>query len=392
MKKSSILLFSLLAFTMTASKGQDIHYQRAEKTLKTIEKLYAVNDGTNLYRENYPYDDTYTATYLGGGANENKANPYSYLWPFSGSLSAYTILLEKNDDATIKSQIDNKILLGLEQYYDKRQPAAYASYVKFAPQSDRFYDDNIWLGIDFLDLYLHTREKKYLDKSVEIWKFVESGMDDKLGGGIYWMEQKKESKNTCSNAPAVVYLMKLYQSTQDKKYLSKAQELYTWTKTHLQDPQDKVYWDNINLDGKIDKAKYPYNSGQMIQAASLLYHATQDAAYLKDAQEAAIGSYNYFFDASKKIKSNNAEYPALKRSNNWFIAVMFRGYVELFFIDKNKEFIDAFRANLDHAWTNMRDSDGLFGKNWHGENKPVAKKWLLDQFALVEMYARISNI
>src|SRR5690606_36724510 len=157
MKKSSILLFSLLTFTMTASKGQDINYERAEKTLKTIEKLYAVNDGTKLYRENYPYDETYTATYLGGGANENKANPYSYLWPFSGSLSAYTILLQKSDDATIKSQIDNQILLVLEQYCDKSQPASYASYVKFVPQSGRFYYDNIRLGIDFLDLYLHTR-------------------------------------------------------------------------------------------------------------------------------------------------------------------------------------------------------------------------------------------
>ena len=29
---------------------------------------------------------------------------------------------------------------------------------------------------------------------------------------------------------------------------------------------DFVYWDNKNLQGKVDPAKYTYNSGQMIQA------------------------------------------------------------------------------------------------------------------------------
>ena len=49
--------------------------------------------------------------------------------------------------------MDGMMLKGLDKYYDtKRQPAGYASYVNTAPQSDRFYDDNIWLGIDMADL------------------------------------------------------------------------------------------------------------------------------------------------------------------------------------------------------------------------------------------------
>ena len=73
-------------------------------------------------------------------------------------------------------------------------PKAYASYIKDAPLSDRFYDDNVWLGIDFTDVYLMTSQENYLQSAKLIWKFIESGMDDCLGGGIYWCEQKKESK------------------------------------------------------------------------------------------------------------------------------------------------------------------------------------------------------
>lgn len=386
-----LLIATVCCVAGVAVQAQTEEYNRAEETLQTIEKRYAVPDGKHLYRETHPYNDGYSASYLGGGTNENKANPYSYLWPFSGSLSAYAALLEKANEPAVKQHIDQIVLPGLEQYYDTRKPAGYASYVKFASQSDRFYDDNIWLGIDFLDLYLHTQEKKYLDKAIEIWTFVESGMDDKLGGGIYWVEQNKESKNTCSNAPAVVYLMKLYEATKSAEYLDQAKNLYQWTKVNLQDPADKLYWDNINLEGKVDKRKYPYNTGQMIQGAALLYKFTQEKHYLTDAKETARSGFTYFFDAEKGVERNN-QYPSLKRSDNWFIAVMLRGYVELYHQDRNKTYIDAFKANLSHAWDNMRDEHGLFGKNWHGEQPAGDQKWLLDQFAIAEMYARLAGL
>ncbi|TYR38482.1 alpha-1,6-mannanase [Sphingobacterium phlebotomi] len=396
MKRVFLLLLNLMTLAASlklfAQTADFDSYARAQETLKIIEKLYAVRDGNNLFRETYPYDDAYNASYLGGGADSNKSNPYAYLWPFSGSLSAYTALLEKSHDAGVRKHLDDFILPGLEQYYDKRQPAAYASYINSAPLSDRFYDDNIWLGIDFLDLYLHTKEKSYLDKANEIWDFVESGMDNKLGGGIYWCEQRKESKNTCSNAPAVVYLLKLYEATDSTHYLNKAKSLYEWTKNNLQDSSDRLYWDNINLSGKIDKTKYPYNTGQMIQAGALLYKLTKEQQYLQDAQKSALGGFTYFFDASKS-KEKGLLYPLLKRSDNWFIAVMLRGYVELYHQDQNKQYVDVFNANLAHAWENMRDEDGLFGKDWLGnEETAIGKRWILDQFAIAEMYARLTRL
>ncbi|KGE12610.1 putative alpha-1,6-mannanase [Sphingobacterium deserti] len=366
---------------------ENSNYARASESLSHIEKLYAVADGKHLFRETYPFDEQYSATYLADDNNQPKANAYSYLWPFSGSLSAYVALLETKDDAAIKQHIDQSVLPGLEHYYDKRSPVGYASYVNSAPPSDRFYDDNIWLGIDFADLYLHTKEKAYLNKAQEIWNFVQSGMDDKLGGGIYWCEQKKESKNTCSNAPAVVYLLKLYEATKSKAYLNDAISLYTWTKKNLQDPSDKLYWDNISLAGKVQKAKYPYNTGQMIQAGALLYKLTQDKEYLKDAQESAKGGLGYFFTSD-----GTTGYPVLKKSDNWFIAIMLRGYLELYQQDKDAQYVQAFQKNLDKAWISMRDKNGLFGKDWSGKDKAADKKWLLDQFAIAEMYARLAGI
>ena len=155
--------------------------------------------------------------------------------------------------------MDKQIKPGLDLYWDTtRQPECYQSYPAFAGQNDRYYDDNDWVAIDFCDYYAVTKNKEYLKKAIALHDYIYSGWSDELGGGIYWCEQKKESKNTCSNAPATVLCMKLYKLTKDKKYLDQAMATYQWTRDNLRDPSDFVYWDNKNLQGKIGYAKYTY--------------------------------------------------------------------------------------------------------------------------------------
>ena len=389
MKSILTNLVIFIVFTNCVYAQTNKNIRRAQETLDSIYKYYSIHD-SQLLREHYPYKDDYKADYLGGGENSNKVNPYAYLWPYSGSLSATVALYENTKSKQVLKNIDTKVLIGLAEYFDTRKPVGYASYVNSAPQSDRFYDDNVWLGIDFTDLYLLTKEKKYLDKALEIWAFVESGMDEKLGDGIYWCEQRKESKNTCSNAPSVVYLAKLYEATKENKYLSQAEDLYKWTQQNLIDWTDHVYFDNINLKGEVDKRKYAYNTGQMIQAGALLYKLTKNKQYLTDAQNAAKGGFNHFF-YDEKDKDSGKSLKILQTSNNWFIAVMMRGYVELYHVDKNKLYLDAFQKNLDHAWEHMRESNGLFNKDWSG-TKHEKSKWVLDQFAIVEMYSKMAQI
>lgn len=392
MKKKNLLLLCALTlsipfgFSQSSFKAKDFH-EKAKQTLDSVYKYYAV-ENSNLLRENYPFDQSYQASYLGTNEPKNVGNAYSYLWPFSGSLSAQVALYEIDQSSSVLKAINKRVLPGLEHYYDKRTPHGYASYINTAKQSDRFYDDNVWLGIDFADLYLETGKKQYLKKAEEIWKFVESGMDDKLGGGIYWCEQRKESKNTCSNAPGVVYLMKLYQGTKNSRYLNLAKSLYDWTKNTLQDPRDYIYFDNIQLSGKIGKAKFPYNSGQMLQAATLLYSVTKEERYLKEAQEIAEAGHQFFFHENKN--HDGQTFKLLKNSDIWFIAIMMRGYASLYEIDQNPIYINSFKANLEYAWNTMRDQRGLFIKDWTVQKKP-SKRWLLDQMAFVEMYARMAS-
>ena len=50
-----------------------------------------------------------------------------------------------------------------------------------------------------------------------------------------------------------------------------------------------------------------------------------------------------------------------------------------------------FTKNLDFAWENMRGEEGLFTADWTLKERNKSK-WLLDQCAFVEMYARLAKL
>lgn len=381
---------SLTGCVSSAQVEPNSNLDRARQTLDSLYLNYSV-DNSSLLRENYPFDEQHTVTYLASEEQANIPNQFSYLWPYSGTFSAVNALFEATHDKKYKKLLDSRVLPGLEEYFDtQRVPNAYSSYIRTAPASDRFYDDNVWLGIDFTDTYQMTQEQKYLDKAQLIWKFIESGTDSILGGGIYWCEQKKESKNTCSNAPGSVLALKLFKVTNDSSYFEKGKKLYEWTQRNLQDSTDYLYFDNIRLDGKIGKAKFAYNSGQMMQSAALLYQLTKNPIYLKDAQNIAKECFNYFFTDFTPA-TNEEAFRMLKKGDIWFTAVMLRGFIELYQIDKDKTYINAFNKSLSYAWDNARDEKGLFNADLSGKSKDQ-KKWLLTQAAMVEMYSRLAMI
>ena len=243
----------------------------------------------------------------------------------------------------------------------------------------------MWLVLDFCKLYASTNNPNHLDKAIEIFDFVYSGWDDKVEGGIYWCEQSKNSKNTCSNAPGAVMAAKIYQLTKDEKYLQYAVDTYQWTKKYLLDPNDFVYWDNVSLEGKVDKRKYSYNSGQMIEAAVLLYQITGEASYLEDAQQTAKGSYNYF---TKMVNANKGEQRFYAESP-WFNTIMLRGLKALYEVDGNGEYIATMRSNVHYAWENLRDENGLLSNSWYTKSDNPYK-WLLDNACLIELFSELS--
>lgn len=295
--------------------------------------------------------------------------PYSYLWPLCGLIQA----ANEVEAYTKRPGYFDSILQNIQYYYDPSAPAAsYGSYIVKEKRNDRFYDDNQWIGIACLDAYERTKNEKYLQQGLLIYRFMMTGFDTISGGGLYWKEKDLTTKNTCSNGPGVLVALQLYNATGNKACLDTALLLYNWTKKNLLSPEG-VYYDNIRLpSATIDTRTYTYNTGTMLQSSVMLYRITKEKKYLQHAQELAEGSLKKFF-----IKNR---FPG----RYWFNVVLLRGYIDLYKVDGEKKFINAMQQDAQAIWQQERDNNNLVGKR--------ERKELLDQAAVMEMFARLAAV
>jgi len=293
-------------------------------------------------------------------------NKHSYLWP----LCAYIQAANEMEALEPGKDYMSPVVTAIDQYYAARPPyPGYQAYVASEKNDSRFYDDNQWVAIAYLDAYDRTHKKSYLEKSEMICRFMLGGLDTVAGGGFYWKEDDKSTKNTCSNGPGILVLLHLHKITHKQTYLRTAIQVYNWVNKTLQDPGG-IYYDNINVATlKIGRAKFTYNTGTMLQADVLLFDITKDKKYLTEAERVAAAGRSFFF--------KNGRLPG----GYWFNAVMLRGYQELYKVDANKDWINFYRQDADAIWNNER-ADNMVGTK--------QTKSLIDQAAMMEIYARLA--
>lgn len=346
-----LLLLPLLSLVSIRTPAQDV-----TNLYKGIQQTYFVAD-KNLYLE------------TNGTPGEN-GNKYSWLWPLCGLIQA----ANEMEQLQPRTKYMATVVKAIDQYYNDEAPApAYQDYVTSERKSSRFFDDNQWIALAYLDAYQRNKQPEYLQKAKMIYKhMIAVGLDTAAGGGLYWKEGELDSKNTCSNGPGILVALQLYKVTKDRSYLQMAQTLYTWVNRHLQSPEG-LYYDAIKIPSlTIDKRLFTYNTGTMLQSNVILYQFTKDKKYLNEAQRIAKAGRAHFFKDGKLP------------GNYWFNAVMLRGYAALYQIDKNKDWINFFREDAARVWAEERDENNQFGKK--------KTKELLDQAGMLEIYARLQQL
>jgi len=300
---------------------------------------------------------------------KQKENPHSWLWPLCALIQATNELEVLNKKENYMKPIENAI----NQYYTTVSPApSYQDYVTKERLSSRFYDDNQWIAIAYLDAYNRTGKKDYLNKTKEIYRWLLTGYDEVSGGGLYWKEGDKNSKNTCSNGPNVLVSLELYKITKEKKYLDTALLVYNWTNKYLRS-KEGVFYDALKIPSlKVDSNTYTYNTGTMLQSNVLLYEITGKKQYLDEAKTIATAAEKHFYKNGKLS------------GHYWFNAVFLRGYIALYQVEKDPLRLKFIMDDADRVWNEERDERNLLGR---GKDKS-----LLMQAGILEVYTRLANL
>lgn len=221
-----------------------------------------------------------------------------------------------------------------------------------------YNDDIMWMVIACARAYEITGNTVYRDQAKTHFDQVYSrGYDTVLGGGIYWTTNKGE-KNSCINCPAVIAACKLYQILGDSSYLTKAQSIYSWQISKLWDSSTGGVWDNIKVDGTINKTHLTYNQGTFIGASNYLYKITGTSSYFDNAKKA--------LDFTKNNMTTNG---ILKSESGSIDLGGFKGIFCRWAVKFTKEnglgatYNPWFQQNANTAWSH-RDSRGLMDQNW----------------------------
>ncbi len=275
--------------------------------------------------------------------------PYANMWAEGVELTALTAAVKLDPSYTPRLKT---FITALNRYWIVKDGlGAYNGTLH--GKTERYYDDNEWIVLGLLEAYDVLRDDTLLDRAKETFRFVMSGEDEKLGGGIYWRESDRATKNTCSNAPAIVCALRLEQLAHDPANLTIALDLYKWTNATLQD-KDGLYFDHIDLAGKINRSKFSYNSAQMIRANCLFFDQSHDQKYMSEAQRIAHAAIKQWIASDGAI-----------RDDGCFAHLLTESLLELGARDHDPAWRETVNHALQFLLTKNADPAGFHPKHWN---------------------------
>lgn len=292
----------------------------------------------------------------------------AFMWGAGVQLSALAMAAQVDEERYLPAL--THYADALDVYWVEHQGIGGYDVLPDQKNPDRYYDDNVWIVLALVETHSVTGEAKYLDRAKATMRFVLSGEDEKLGGGIYWRENTRDSKNTCSNAPTVVGCLLLHNATGNAEYLTIAERLYIWTQEQLQDDRDGLYLDNVNLEGEVDRRKFTYNTALMIRANCVLYAATGKSKYLLEAEMLAESAAHHWAD-----KNTGAI-----RDGGRFAHMLLEAFLAVDEATNKSRWRDLVEKSVTYVYEQLRDSRGHYGSRW---DRPPTQPWrrfeLLDQ-------------
>ncbi|MGE4285793.1 MAG: glycoside hydrolase family 76 protein [Phycisphaerae bacterium] len=343
-----LVLFLFAASLLTSQAISADFSQFGRETLRVIER-----DHSMAPRAGYFEDQTKSAP--------------AFTWSTSMLLLAYS-KAAAFDDAYYKPL--DELISFMDLYWgDYKGIGGYDHQPHPKAVTERYYDDNAWVAMGLIDAYEATGKKEYLGKARETIKFCLSGIDHEKGGvwwREYWERRSRRTKNTCSVAPIAFACLRYYQFTNSTPYLKAATELMDWLDANLKDG-DALYWDNVRLDGEIDKKKWTYNSAMPVRNYILLSKFTGKNEYLDKATATAKAARDFWFvNETGEIKCEAM-----------FAFTLTEAWVELSAATGDPQWRKLAEKTLSYVNDNLKDENGRYSSHWYGKTDGSIEKWKL---------------
>ncbi|HEX3471200.1 MAG TPA: glycoside hydrolase family 76 protein, partial [Silvibacterium sp.] len=230
---------------------------------------------------------------------------------------------------------------------------------------NKFYDDEGWWALAWIDVYDLTGDGRYLVTAKSIFANMAGGWDDTCNGGIWWSKDRNY-KNAIANElflSVAAHLAKRAKSARQRKvYFSWATREWRWFLGSGMINADHLV--NDGLDAKCannGKTTWTYNQGVILGGLAELSKVEHDASLLPEARSiaAAVFSAPKLTDA-QGILHEPCE-PDCGGDGSQFKGIFVRNLQELDEVLPDPHYERFFTANADSIWSGAKAPEYQLG-------------------------------
>lgn len=236
---------------------------------------------------------------------------------------------------------------------------------------NKYYDDEGWWALAWVDAYDLTREPRYLAMAQSIFDDMTGGWDATCGGGIWWSKDRTY-KNAIANE--LFFSVAAHLATRvpadRQRYVDWAGKEWRWFGGSGMINDRHLVNDGLTIDKSSgtcrnnQKTVWTYNQGVLVGALAEWSKLPEGSAVLKDAKEIVDASLRFLTDKDG-ILHDICE-PKCGADGIQFKGIFMRNLRDLDGVAHDPRYRAFFVRNADSLWTKDQAPGNQFGEVWSG--------------------------
>jgi len=239
---------------------------------------------------------------------------------------------------------------------------------------NKFYDDEGWWALAWIDAFDLTADQRYLSIAKSIFADMAGGWDDTCGGGIWWSKDRRY-KNAIANELffSVSAHLANRDSSSSTQYLDWANKEWNWFAGSGMINAQGLINDGLGTStGQTSATEcknngqptWSYNQGVVLGGLTELAKLNPDTSLPRSAQMIAIAAIDRLVD-SNGVMHDPCE-PNCGADGVQFKGIFVRNLIALYGADPQAAYKSFVNTNANVTWTHSQGTNFQFGQVWSG--------------------------
>ena len=234
---------------------------------------------------------------------------------------------------------------------------------------NKYYDDEGWWALAWIDAYDLTHDTKYLAMAQSIFEGMAGGWDETCGGGIWWSKDRKY-KNAIANELFLSVAAHLANRVKDVKYRDWAAKEWSWFRGSGMINGDHLVNDGLRIDASTGvctnngKTIWTYNQGVVLGGLAELSKGAGGMEAIAEAKAIADAALVHFADKDGVLHEPCE--PKCGADGIQFKGIFVRNLRELDGVAAEERYAKTFAVNAEAIWEKDRTPEDTFGVVWSG--------------------------